>query len=77
VEEAGPKALVKAAEQEALVTLERLANVMDVQGLQVWTSSTIMIGPRCVGTWIWVLPSLECRAILFHVSYENPIITIR
>ena len=69
--------LVKAVEREALVTLERLANVMDAQGLQVRTSSTITIGPRCVGTWVWVLPSVECRAILFHVSYENLIITIR
>jgi len=42
--------LVKAVEREALVTLERLANVMDAQGLQVRTSSIIMIGPRCVGT---------------------------
>ena len=69
--------MVKVVEREALVTLERLANVMDAQGLQVRTYSTIVIGSRCVGTWVWVLPSLECRAILFHVSYENPIITIR
>ncbi len=58
---------------------------MDAQGLQVWASSTIMIGPGCVGTCqvqesvlTHLLPSVECRAILFHVFYEKPIIiTIR
>ncbi len=69
--------LVKAAEREALVTFERPANVMDAQGLQARASSTTMIGPRCVGTCIRVLPSVECRAILLHVFYEKPIITIR
>ena len=36
--------LVKTAEREALVTLERLVNVPDAQDLQAWASSIIMIG---------------------------------
>jgi len=35
--------LVKVAEREALVTLERLVNIVGTQGLQTWTSPTIMI----------------------------------
>ena len=68
--------MVKGAERETLVTVERLADVMDAQGLQARASSTITIGPRCVGTCIRVLPGVECRAILFHVFFKKPIITI-
>jgi len=69
----GSEVLVKAEEREALVTFERLLNVMDAQGLQ----ECILYNydrMRCVGTCqvqesayspcTRVLPSVEYRVIL-------------
>jgi len=72
--------LVKVAEREALVMPERPVNIVDTQGLQAWTSPTIMIG-RVV--WVFksayslctrVPPSVECRVTLFHVFYDKSLI---
>ncbi len=54
------------------------------QGLQAWASPTIMIGRvvwvlvrfKSERAYTRVLPSVECRVILFRVFYDEPIIMI-
>ena len=65
--------MVKEAEREALVTIERLVNALDAQSQQACTSSTISVA--------WVLVRFKRVFTHFvlgstHVFYEKPIIII-